>query len=304
MRIAERIVWLVAVAALAAVAFGGRGTSVPTIASARPRPPLGVRVSMPVLHAQGGTPLGWQPTFPPGDPAAGRRTFDALGCPACHRVAGETFASGVPEPRGPELTGMGTHHPAAYFAEAILNPDAVRIEGPGYLDDDGRSIMPAYDGMTIGELADVVAYLASLQTVAPTSCHAAAPATAAVTMTSVPLADRPAPPTMPAGAFFAQSYDVLPGRLAAFEAWFAERGRTQFLAADGLLTLDTFVDAAKPGAAVTTVFGFRDEAALRTFMGDPGTADVWKEFDGFVGPHGHLATERPLVYRAPSLSAP
>jgi len=258
---------------------------------------------MAALHAQGGVPLGWQPTLPPGDPAAGRRTFDALGCPACHRVAGETFASRVPEPRGPELTGMGSHHPPAYFAEAIMNPDAVRIDGPGYLDDDGRSIMPAYDTMTMGELADVVAYLASLRTAEPPSCHAGAPATAAITMTSVPLVDRPPPPATPARAFFAQSYDVLPGRLDDFAAWFAASGRPAFLAADGLETIDTYVDAAKASAAVTTIFGFRDEAALRTFMGDPGTAEVWKQFDGFVGPHGHLATERPLVYRAPSLSA-
>jgi hypothetical protein len=199
---------------------------------------------------------------------------------------------------------MGTHHPPAYFAEAIMNPDAVRIDGPGYLDADGRSIMPAYDTMTIGELADVVAYLASLTTAEAPSCHAGAPATAAIAMTSVPLADRPSPPPTVAHAFFAQSYDVLPGRLADFEAWFATRGRPALLASDGLLGIDTFVDAAKPGGALTTLFAFRDEAALRTFMGDPGTAEVWKEFDGFVGPHGHLATERPIVYRAEALSTP
>jgi hypothetical protein len=164
--------------------------------------------------------------------------------------------------------------------------------------------MPAYDTMTIGELADVVAYLASLTTAEAPSCHAGAPGTAAIAMTSVPLADRPSPPPTVAHAFFAQSYDVLPGRLADFEAWFATRGRPALLASDGLLGIDTFVDAAKPGGALTTLFAFRDEAALRTFMGDPGTAEVWKEFDGFVGPHGHLATERPIVYRAEALSTP
>ena len=304
MRMVERVVWMAAVAALAAVAFGARRTPGQPNAAARPRPALGPELAMAALHAQGGVPLGWQPTLPPGDPVAGRRTFDALGCPACHRIAGETFANEVPEPRGPELTGMGTHHPPAYFAEAIMNPDAVRIDGPGWLDDDGRSIMPAYDTMTIGELADVVAYLTSLRAADPASCHAGAPGTAAVTMTSVPLADRPPPPATPARAFFAQSYDVLPGRVADFEAWFARRGRAAFLASDGLLGIETVVDAAKPAAALTTLFAFRDEAALRTFMGDPGTAEVWKEFDGFVGPHGHLATERPIVYRAAGLSAP
>jgi hypothetical protein len=136
------------------------------------------------------------------------------------------------------------------------------------------------------------------------SCHAGATATAAIEMSPVPLTDRPRPPTTPARAFFAQSYDVLPGRLPALETWFASRGREQFLAADGLLSLDTFVDTTKGRTAITTVFGFRDEAALRTFMGDPATAETWKEFDGFVGPHGHLATERPVVYHASTLSAP
>jgi hypothetical protein len=158
MRTAERLAWLAVVVALGTALYGARrddaqsggrgGSAAPTVA-ARPPAPLGVRLSMAGLHAQGGVPLGWQPTLPPGDPGAGRRTFEALGCPACHHGAGETFANDVPEPRGPELTGMGSHHPSAYFAEAILNPDAVRIEGPGYLDDAGRSTMPAYDTMTI-----------------------------------------------------------------------------------------------------------------------------------------------------------
>ena len=64
---------------------------------------------------------------------------------------------------GPELTGMGGHHPAAYFAESILNPNAVLVEGPDYIGEDGYSKMPAYDGMTLRELADVVAFLRSLQ---------------------------------------------------------------------------------------------------------------------------------------------
>ena len=69
------------------------------------------------------------------------------------------------------------------------------------------------------------------------------------------------------------------------------------------MSLDTFVDVTRPNGAVTSVFGFRDEAALRNFMGDPATAALWQQFDAFIGPHGHLSTDRPLVYRAPSLSA-
>jgi hypothetical protein len=96
---------------------------------------------------------------------------------------------------------------------------------------------------------------------------------------------------------------VLPGQLAAFETWFVTRGRPAFLASEGVISLETFIDVAKPSAALTTLVGFRDEAALRTFMGDPATADLWQQFDGFVGAHGHYAAERPLVYRAPTLSA-
>lgn len=299
MRITERTGWSIIVAVMLAAGYASRGTA---STSTRPRPEPGVRLSMAALHAQGGVPLGWQPTLPPGDAIAGRRTFDDLGCPACHRVAGATFASDVPEPRGPELTGMGSHHPPVYFAEAIMNPDAVRIDGPGYLDADGRSIMPTYETMTIGQLADLVAYLASLTTGDLPSCHGGGVQSAAISMTPLRLTDRPAPAPTAAHAFFSQSYDVLPGRLTAFETWFATRGRSRFLAADGLLSLETFVDAAKPTATLTTIFGFRDEAALRNFMGDPGTADLWREFDGFLGPHGHLATEHPIVYRASSLS--
>jgi hypothetical protein len=307
MRPAERIIWIAAVTALLAVVYADRVVqeAAPGAAAVRPRPEPGPRLSMAVLHAQGGVPLGWQPSLAPGDAAAGRRTFDELGCPACHRVAGERFGSEVPEPRGPELTGMGGHHPPAYFAEAILNPDAVRIDAPGYLDDGGRSTMPTYDAMTIGQLTDLVAYLASLRAGELPSCHAGTDAAnAAVSMVPLATADRPAPPASAARAFFTQSYDVLPGRLPAFEHWFATRGRAQFLAADGLLSIETLVDAAKSSASLTTLFGFRDEAALRNFMGDPGTSDVWKEFDGFVGRHGHVATAHPVVYRAATLSAP
>jgi hypothetical protein len=46
-----------------------------------------------------------------------------------------------PENAGPELTGMGGHHPAEYFAESLLTPNAVIVKGPGYAGPDGRSIM-------------------------------------------------------------------------------------------------------------------------------------------------------------------
>jgi hypothetical protein len=58
---------------------------------------------------------------------------------------------------------MGRHHPAEYFAESILNPNAVIIVGPGYTGADGLSIMPDYrKSLTVAELINLVAYCKSL----------------------------------------------------------------------------------------------------------------------------------------------
>jgi mono/diheme cytochrome c family protein len=117
------------------------------------------------LHAHGGVPPGWTFLLPPGDPAEGRAVFVRLECFACHEVKGETFPGPARTPRssGPDLTGMGAHHPPAYFAESIVNPNRVIVQGDGYTGSDGLSRMPSYaDTMTLKQLIDVVAYLASL----------------------------------------------------------------------------------------------------------------------------------------------
>lgn len=299
MKTSERVLWLAASLVLLAIAISGRKAPVPARAVDRLRPQPGIRLSMNALHQQGGVPLGWIPSLAPGNRDAGRDTFAELGCPACHRIAGESLASDATGETGPELTGMGSHHPPAYFAEAILDPDAVLIDEPGYVGVDGHSIMPLYPDMTIGELSDLVAYLTSLRQEGMPSNHAGA---ATVAMTRVDLGDRPAPQLASSRAYFTQTYDVLPGRLADFESWFASRGRARLVEADGLETVETVVDLARPSAALTTTFGFRDENTLRNFMGDPATSEMWLEFDAFAGPHGHYSTDRPLVYRAQSLS--
>jgi putative copper export protein len=118
-------------------------------------------ISMEALHAAGGVPAGWRFTPPPGDAALGREVFGRLGCFACHRVKGERFPA--PTGRGPDLTGMGHHHPPGYLLESVLNPDAVIVEGPGYTDARGRSTMPELArGLTVAELLDLVAYLRTL----------------------------------------------------------------------------------------------------------------------------------------------
>jgi mono/diheme cytochrome c family protein len=144
--------------AQAQAAHGGPGTA------GAPQAPAIIRATMRELHAHGGVPRGWTFLIPPGDPAEGRKVFAAMECFACHEVKGETFL----EPKtsrgsGPELTGMGAHHPPEYFAESILNPNRVIVQGPGYTGADGLSKMPSYaDTMTVKQLIDVVAYLKSL----------------------------------------------------------------------------------------------------------------------------------------------
>ena len=128
--------------------------------------PPPIRTTMEALHASGGVPKGWKFLMPPGDTAKGREAFVSLECFACHEVKGEDFpktSKRAQEP-GPALTGMGAHHPAEYFAESIVNPNRVIVQGTGYTGQDGLSKMPDYgDSMTVRQLVDLVAYLKSLK---------------------------------------------------------------------------------------------------------------------------------------------
>jgi len=125
-----------------------------------------IHTTMEALHAHGGTPPGWTFSLPAGDAAAGRAVFVSMECYACHEVKGEKFPQSTQTPKGegPELTGMGSHHPAEYFAESILNPNRVVVDGKGYVGADGSSKMPSFaDSLTVKQLIDVVAYLKSLR---------------------------------------------------------------------------------------------------------------------------------------------
>lgn len=125
-----------------------------------------IRMKMERLHEHGGVPPGWKFRFPAGDPAEGRRVFVMLECYTCHHVAGEKFPKYDPKPvnKGPELTGMGAHHPVEYFIESVVNPNRVIVEGPGYTGKDGLSIMPSYNHLlTVDELVHLGAYLKSLK---------------------------------------------------------------------------------------------------------------------------------------------
>jgi mono/diheme cytochrome c family protein len=136
------------------------------------------RITMEELHRHGGMPPGWRFGFPAGDARAGREIFVKLECHKCHAVQGETFPGIARDATtvGPDLTGMGAHHPAEYFAESILDPNAVIVTAPGFTGPDGRSVMPDYrDTLTVTELIDLVAYLKSL-TGPGAPAHAAPPA--------------------------------------------------------------------------------------------------------------------------------
>ena len=108
-------------------------------------------------------PKGWTFTMPKGDPVKGRAVFDKFSCYSCHEVRGEKFsAPDKGQAVGPELSQMGPLHPLEYFTESTINPDAVgakKYRGP-----DGKSKMPSFnDDMTVQELIDLSAYMASLR---------------------------------------------------------------------------------------------------------------------------------------------
>src|SRR4029434_3012456 len=92
-----------------------------------------------------------------------RQVYVDLKCYACHQIKGEQFPlkPGEAATAGPDLTGMARHHPTEYLVESLVNPNAVVIDGPGYVGGDGRSIMPATPAMTLAQLIDLVAYLKS-----------------------------------------------------------------------------------------------------------------------------------------------
>jgi len=126
------------------------------------RPPR--TITMDELHQSGGVPRGWKFTLPSGgDPAKGRQLFAELECYKCHAIQGGGFPpAGGDGKTGPELTGMGAHHPAEYFAESIIAPNNVLLAGPGWIGPDGRSIMPSYaDSLSVAQLLDLVAFIKS-----------------------------------------------------------------------------------------------------------------------------------------------
>jgi mono/diheme cytochrome c family protein len=114
-------------------------------------------------------PANWKFTLPPGDAAEGRRLFIEAECYKCHEIEGESFpVVGEGEKgAGPELSQMAGMHPPEFFAESIVNPNAVidpQDKEMGFLGLDGTSEMPTYsDALTVKQVSDLATYLNSLK---------------------------------------------------------------------------------------------------------------------------------------------
>jgi mono/diheme cytochrome c family protein len=111
----------------------------------------------------------WKFTLPQGDPAAGRKVFVEVECYKCHEVKGEKFPAVAEGERGigPELSQMAGMHPPEFFAESIINPNAVidpDAKKLGYVGEDGKSKMPDYNSvLTTKQVTDLAAYVGSLK---------------------------------------------------------------------------------------------------------------------------------------------
>jgi Cu/Ag efflux protein CusF len=105
-------------------------------------------------------PKGWRFTMPKGDTRKGRAAFEKFECYYCHEVRGEAFPH--PVESAPELSQMGPLHPLEFFAESIINPNAVVPKA--YRESDGSSPMTNFaEKMTVQELIDLSSYIASLR---------------------------------------------------------------------------------------------------------------------------------------------
>lgn len=91
-----------------------------------------------------------KPATTAGDPAAGKKIYDAQGCAGCHAISGTGGAF------GPELTKVGADpkHTAKYLTAYVTDPKAQNPD----------SKMPAYGDKVKGkDLTNLVAYLSSLK---------------------------------------------------------------------------------------------------------------------------------------------
>jgi len=192
---------------------------------------------------------------------------------------------------------MGSHHPAEYFAEAIINPNAVLVDGPGYLGPDGRSVMPAYPDMTVAQLANLVAYLTSLTTGGDAAMHARH----VMSQTGGAAAT---PGTAEASVFVVLVNQMTSAQLKEFDQWFGQTGLEDLKSFTGLVSLQTFVNRSTQKRELVTVFGFEDAGALQDFLTQARAPDAPPEIRALVRQGAGGIYRSTLLYKAPGLSLP
>ncbi|MFQ5913520.1 MAG: c-type cytochrome [Nitrospinota bacterium] len=86
---------------------------------------------------------------PPGDAKAGRKVFEVKGCALCHRSASQ--GGGI----GPDLAGKKLNSPTGVFAEMWNH-------GPK-MGEQARAMGMTWPNLGAGEMADLIAYIRSIQ---------------------------------------------------------------------------------------------------------------------------------------------
>lgn len=108
--------------------------------------------------------------LPKGEPRAGRQAFLDLKCTSCHRVVGEaTFPAPVSGSQGPDLDHTLGLRPRSELASAIIVPShsiSLKVSDDVKKRLEGTLLSPMGDfsrTITVRQLADLLAYLSSLQ---------------------------------------------------------------------------------------------------------------------------------------------
>ncbi len=104
-------------------------------------------------------------SLPVGDAVGGREAFIALRCSSCHAVAGDKELAISPAQKpGPTLGMRQSRYKPNFIADSVIFPShAIQPGSDGRDRDDHISRMGDFsDTITVRQLADIVAYLKSL----------------------------------------------------------------------------------------------------------------------------------------------